>query len=186
MQRLLTALILGLSINAVNAAEYAIDPAHTYPNFTINHLGFSTMYGRFNSTTGTMSLDQAAKTGQVEVVIDAASVDTGHQKRDDHLRSPDFLNVAEFPNISFKSTSVKFDGDNLTEVTGDLTLLGVSKPVVLNVSSMNCGVHPFTKQDVCGFDASASIKRSEFGITYGLEGIGDEMQLMFEVEAVKQ
>lgn len=164
---------------------FTIDPGHTYPNFKINHLGFSTMYGRFNKSTGKMMLDRDAKQASVEITIDAASIDTGHDKRDDHLRSPDFLNVAENPEITFKSTSVSWNGNKPASVTGDLTIMGVTKPVTLAVLSMNCGEHPFSKKLTCGFDAEGKIKRSDFGMKYGLPAIGDEMELMFEVEATK-
>lgn len=166
--------------------SYTIDPAHTYPNFSINHLNFSTMHGRFNKTSGKITVDQAKKTGTVNVTIDAASVDTGFQKRDDHLRSPDFLNVAEFPEITYKSTQVTLKDDGSATVQGSLTLAGVTKPVALSVRKMNCGVHPMDpKKYVCGFDAFARIKRSDFGIKYALPAVGDEMLFDIEVEAVR-
>ncbi len=163
---------------------YTLDPAHTYPHFAINHLGFSTMHGRFNKTEGSIVIDREAKTGSVKVVIDAESVDTGHKKRDDHLRSPDFLNAAEFPEITYESTKVSIDGDTAT-VEGELTIAGTSKAVTLDVSKISCGVHPFNKKEVCGFDATATISRADFGITYGSPAIGDAMTLTFEVEGIK-
>ena len=90
------------------ADTYQIDPTHTYPNFVVNHAGYSNLYGRFGKTSGTIEMDKAAGTGAVNIVIDAASIDTGFSKRDDHLRSPDFFNVAEFPEITFKSTKVSY------------------------------------------------------------------------------
>ena len=164
--------------------NYQLDPTHTYPNFTINHLGFSTLHGRFGKTTGSLSMDKAKGTGSVDIVIDAASIDTGFKKRDDHLRSPDFFNVVEFPQITFKSTKVTFKGNGATLV-GDLTIKGVSKSVTLDVSSINCGVHPFSKKDVCGFDATTQLKRSDFGIKYALPAVGDDVMLSIEMEAVK-
>lgn len=166
------------------ADSYTIDPTHTYPNFTISHLGFSTMYGRFDKTSGTLTMDRAKGTGSVDITVDMASVNTGMKKRDDHLRSPDFFNVAEFPVMTFKSTKVEFAGKG-AKVTGDLTIKGVTKSVTLDVASINCGVHPFNKKDVCGFDATTKIKRSDFGIKYGLPAIGDDMNIMIEVEAFK-
>lgn len=178
--------IAALTISgATTAAEYTIDPAHTYPNFAIDHLGFSTTYGRFNASEGKMVYDPENQSGSVQIVIDASSIDTGHEKRDEHLRSPDFLNVVEFPEITFDSTAVEFDGDKVASVTGDLTILGVTQPVTLEIASMNCGEHPFTQKTVCGFDATSSIKRSDFGMNYGIPNLGDDMQLMFGVEAVK-
>lgn len=166
------------------ADNYTIDPSHTYPHFRISHLGFSTLQGRFNTTKGKLTIDRKNNTGSVEIVIDASSIDTAHKKRDDHLRSNDFLNVAEFPEITFKSTKVTLKGDK-ADVEGNLTIMGVSKPVKLMVSRISCGKHPFNKKDVCGFDATANIKRSDFGVKYGLPAIGDEMELIIEAEAVK-
>ena len=166
--------------------NYQLDPTHTYPNFTINHLGFSTMHGRFGSTKGKMMMDRKANKGSVEITIEAASIDTGFKKRDDHLRSPDFLNVAEFPEITYKSTSVTFNGDTKATIKGNLTIMGTTKPVTLAVTHIKCGPHPFNKKPTCGFDANTTIKRSDFGVKYGLPAIGDEMKLFIEAEGVKQ
>jgi len=166
------------------ADSYTIDPAHTYPNFQVNHLGFSTLHGRFGKTSGKLIMDKAKGMGSVEVIIDVASVDTGFKKRDDHLRSPDFFNAIEFPEIVFKSTRVTFAGKGAV-VNGELTIKGVTRPVILEVSSINCGVHPFSKKQVCGFDASTRFLRSDFGIKYALPAVGDEIRLDIEMEAFK-
>lgn len=166
------------------ADSYTIDPTHTYPNFKISHLGFSTMHGRFGKTSGHISMDRNKGTGSVDIVIDVASVDTGFRKRDDHLRSPDFFNAVEFPDITFKSNKVTYKGNGAT-LTGKLTIKGVTKTVTLDVPSINCGTHPFNKKQVCGFDASTQFKRSDFGVSYGLPGIGDDVKLEIEVEAFK-
>ncbi len=178
------AVVLSLSVLPAAADSYTIDPSHTYPNFKIDHLGFSTLYGRFDKTSGRISMDRAEGSGSVDIVIDAASIDTGHAKRDDHLRSPDFFNVMEFPQITFKSNRVKYVGDGAS-VTGDLTILGVTRSVTLDVPRINCGTHPFNKKQVCGFNAITHFKRSDFGMNYGLPGIGDEVSLDIEVEAFK-
>ncbi len=183
--RLLAIALAVLPLGAVQANGYTVDPAHTYANFKISHLGFSTMYGRMDVTGGTMQFDPAGKKASVEITIDANSIDTGHGKRDDHLRSPDFLNAAEFPTITFKSTGVTWNGSTPATVTGDLTILGVSKPVTLKVDAMNCGNHPFTKKPMCGFDASATIKRTDWGVKYGVPAIGEQMGLMLEFEATQ-
>lgn len=180
---MITLAFLALPFSAFGAS-YTIDPAHTYPYFKIKHLGFSTMMGRFNKTEGKMTFDEAKGTGSVEITIDASSIDTAHEKRNKHLKSPDFLNTAEFPTITFKSTKASIKGGKGT-VEGNLTMLGTTKPVTLAVTAMKCGAHPFNKKLLCGFDATATIKRSDFGVKYGLPAIGDEMQLMFEVEAYK-
>jgi polyisoprenoid-binding protein YceI len=165
--------------------SYTVDPAHTFPYFEINHLGFSTVRGRFDSTEGKISLDQANKTGSVDIAIDASSVDTAHEKRDEHLRSPDFLNAAEFPKITYKSTKVTINADGTAKVDGNLSMAGVTKPVSLDVKRFNCGANPMSKKEMCGFDAVATIKRSEFGVNYALPAIGDEMKILLNVEAYK-
>lgn len=183
---LLGAAALFMVAGTANAATYDIDPSHTYPNFTISHLGYSTTYGRFGSTSGTIEMDLAKKTGAVDIVIDAASIDTGFKKRDDHLRSPDFFNVNEFPQITFKSTKVKFTGDSTAKVEGKLTITGVTKDVTLDVTHIHCGPHPFNKKDVCGFDAKTAIKRSEFGVKYALPAVGDDVTIMIQAEGIKK
>ena len=184
MKKLL--LVIGLATMPLlaSADTYTIDPTHTYPNFVVNHAGYSNMYGRFGKTSGTIEIDKAAGTGSVNIVIDAASIDTGFGKRDDHLRSGDFFNVVEFPQITFKSTKVSYKGDG-AEVAGDLTMVGVTKPVTLSTQKLNCRPHFRSKKMVCGFNAEGMIKRSDFGIKYGLPGIGDDIKLMIEVEAEK-
>lgn len=182
---ILAAAILALPGGVVLADSYTIDPEHTFPNFTVSHLGFSTMHGRFNKTSGKLELDMQKKTGSVEVVIDATSVDTAHAKRDQHLKSPDFFNTAEFPEIKFKSTKVTFSGEKVIEVDGNLTIMKTTKPVTLTVTSMLCAVHAMSKKNVCGFDATTKIKRSDFGVNYGLPAVGDEVALSLEVEAIK-
>lgn len=180
----LAVVLTGMSSFAI-ADAYTIDPVHTYPSFEINHLGFSTMRGRFNETKGKFDLDLKKKSGSVNVVITAASVDTGFKKRDDHLRSPDFLNVAEFPQIKFESTKVVFTGDKTATVEGNLTIMATTKPITLNVTAINCGVNPLNKKETCGFDANATFKRSDYGVNYGLPAVGDEMKLLLEMEGIK-
>lgn len=188
MRKLLLATLIGISIPmvSVNAASYEMDSAHTYPNFTINHLGYSTMHGRFEKTTGMLEMDRAKGTGSVTITIDTGSISTGFAKRDEHLRSPDFFNAAEFPQITFKSTSVKFEGSDKATVMGDLTISGVTKSVTLAVDHINCGKHPFNPKisEMCGFNATTSIKRSDYGVKYGLPAIGDDVAISIEAEAV--
>lgn len=184
---LLTALAVSvaLPLSAFAADSYTIDPPHTFPHFSINHLGFSTMQGRFDKTSGQVTLDRAAKTGSVEISIETASISTGFVKRDDHLKSPDFFNAAEFPAITYKSTAMHFKGDVPSSVDGNLTISGVTKPVTLTIDAFNCGTNPMSKKDECGAGASAQIKRSDFGIKYGLPAVGDDVKLVFEIEAIK-
>ena len=174
-----------LPLSALAADSYTVDPFHTFPHFTINHLGFSTMHGRFDKSSGKIMLDRAAKNGSVEIAIETASVSTGYVKRDEHLRSPDFFNAAEFPNITFKSTAMHFKGDVPASVDGNLTMSGVTKPVTLTIDEFNCGTNPMNKKDECGAAANAQIKRSDFGVKYGLPLVGDDVKLVFEIEAFK-
>ncbi len=191
MRKLQLALILMCAPTASFAAEehFTIDPPHTFPNFTVNHLGFSTMHGRFDKTKGTITMDKEAKTGSVDVVIDASSISTGFHKRDDDLLSPGFLDAVEFPDITYKSTSVKLNGDATGgTVQGNLTIKGVTKPVTLTVDSIHCGINPMDpkkQQYRCGFNATGKIMRSDFGVKAGLPLIGDELDLAFEVEAIR-
>ncbi|MDX1374890.1 MAG: YceI family protein [Burkholderiales bacterium] len=190
----LGALALAAPIAATAAPEtYVIDPIHSFAYFGIDHFGVSTVRGRFNKSSGKFTLDTEAKTASLEVVIDTASIDTGdHDKgsrprsRDEHLRSADFFNVAEFPQMTYKSTAVKFDGAAPAEIEGQLTLLGVSKPVTLKVERWTCKNHPFRKTPFCGGDATASIKRTDFGMKYGVPAIGDEVKISINIEAYKQ
>ena len=173
------------ALPAIAADSYTVDPGHTYPSFEINHLGFSTMRGTFDATSGKITLDVAAKSGSIEITIDATSIDTGHGKRDEHLKSDEFFNVAKFPTLTYKASKLKFNGDKLSGADGDLTLLGVTRPVSLTVTAFNCGAHPMTKKPVCGANATAVIKRSDFGLTAYVPAVGDEVKISIEVEAVK-
>lgn len=189
-RRTLFALLIASSLpfSAQAADSFTIDPDHTFPHFSVNHLSFSTMQGRFDASSGKVTLDSAAKKGTIEFSVKAASINTGHAKRDEHLRSPDFFNTAEYPSITFKSTAIKFEGDKPASVEGNLTLLGVSKPVKLNISAFNCGLHPMDptkKKFVCGADVNTQIKRSDFGMKYGVPAVGDDIKLVFEVEAIR-
>lgn len=178
-----TTLIASMGAHAEN---YKLDPAHTYPYFSISHLGFSTMRGRFNTTSGSFTLDKTKSTGSVDIEIDVNSIDTAFEKRNQHLRSPDFFNAAEFPTMTYKSTKVTINKDNTAIVEGNLTLHGVTKPVTLKVEKITCGANPMNKKEMCGFDATTTIKRSDFGINYGLPAIGDEVHMNIEAEGYKQ
>lgn len=164
---------------------YTIDSTHTFPSFEINHLGFSTQRGRFNKTTGTIVLDQAARKASVDISIDASSISTGLEKLETHLRTEDFFDTAKYPAITFKSTGATFKGDKLATVSGDLGMHGVTKPVTLTVTAFHCGYNPVYKKDACGADAATTLKRSDFGINYALPAVGDEVRLLIQIEAHK-
>lgn len=180
------ALIIVNSYQVLAATEnYTLDPTHTYLHFGVSHLGFSTLYGRFDQSSGHFSIDSAAKTASVKVTIETASINTGLEKRDDHLRSPDFMNAVEFPEATYQSTAVTFKGDNPSVIEGNLTLLGVTKPVTLTITAFKCGINPMNNRAMCGMDAVGSMKRSDFGMTYALPGVGDELKLTIGAEGYK-
>ncbi|MGV7206880.1 YceI family protein [Oxalobacteraceae bacterium A2-2] len=188
MKKIIALLIAaGVSIAAQAAPEtYVLDNSHTFSRFSYSHFGYSTQESRFNSTTGKIVLDRAAKTGSVDVVIDTKSVDTGSKLFDSHIQGEDFLDTAKFPTITYKSTKFNFDGDKVASVDGNLTIKGVTKPVTLTVTSFQCMAHPMLKKDACGANAVAKIKRSEFNAGKYAPYVGDEVTLTFAVESVKE
>lgn len=186
MKKAFVLLLAALLPTAAWAADtYTVDSAHTFPNFTINHLGFSTMHGRFDKTSGTITLDRAHKTGTVDIKIETGSISTGFAKRDADLRAPDFFDVAEFPTMTYKANHISFKGDKPAVVEGKLTLLGITKPVKLYINAFKCGVNPISKKQECGAGATAEIKRSDFGMKTFLPAIGDTIKMDFEIEADK-
>ena len=168
-----------------NADSFIIDSSHTLPVFEVNHLGFSTQRGRFNETQGTIELDRKTKTGQVRFSIGANSIDMGQPKWDEHMKSADFFNVAQFPEITFVSSQFDFDGEVPVAAEGTLTLLGVSRPVRLAIQSFTCGDNPIVKKAVCAANIETRIRRSDFGMTKYLPGISDEVRIVVPVEAFK-
>lgn len=195
MKRLtLGALALSLPLAAAAAPEtYTLDPNHTFAHFTVDYIGYATLYGRFDKTSGQFTVDAAAKSATLEVAIDAASVSTGDNERgarprsrDEHLRSADFFNVAEFPRMTYQSTNVRFSGDSPVEIEGQLSLLGVSRPLTLKVERWLCKAHPFYKKPHCGGNASGTLKRSEFGMKYAVPMIGDDIRITIMFLGVKQ
>ncbi len=189
----LAALAVALPMAASAAPEtYAIDPTHTYAYFEVDHQGVSNLRGRFDRNSGKFTIDRAAKTGSVDLVVETASASTGDNVKgsrprtlDDHLKTADFFNVAEFPRMTFKSTAVKFAGDNPAEITGNLTLLGVTRPITLKLERWVCKDSPMKKGPMCGGNASGSLKRTDFGMKYGVPSIGDEVRLWVQIEGYK-
>ncbi len=178
---------------AASPDTYEFDPYHTYVHFAVDHLGMSTMWGRFDKVSGRFTLDAQNKKGSVELAVETGSISTGDNERgsrarsrDEHLRNADFFNVTEFPRMTYKSTEVKFNGDALATIEGQLTLLGVTRPLTLTVDRWKCGAHPFRKTAMCGGNAQGVLRRSEFGMKYGLPGVGDEVRLFVGVEGYKQ
>jgi len=167
------------------AENYDLDPAHTYPSFEISHLGFSVLRGSFQSTSGALSYDEATHTGSVKATIDAASINTGFAKRDEHLRSKDFFDVEKFPTLSFSAQGFTLEPGKAAAVAGTLTMLGVTKPVDLSVQPTQCAKR-MGSDYVCGAMVSGAIKRSDWGLSAFVPYVGDEVKIQVEVEAVKR
>ena len=181
---LLIALLAAGSTSAF-AQTYTIESNHTYPSFEADHMGISVWRGKFEKTTGKIVLDRAAKTGTMDIQIDANSLNFGHAKMNEHAKGPDMFNVAKFPTATYTGTSMKFDGDTPVSVEGDLTLMGVTKPVSLKIAKFKCIMHPMLKREVCGADASAEFKRTDFGLNYATPMFAPEVKLAIQVEAIK-
>jgi polyisoprenoid-binding protein YceI len=166
---------------------YNIDPVHSQPNFEVQHMGYTIQRGSFMKSTGKVTIDRAAKKGSIEVSIDATSIHTIDPRLDTHAKSPDFFNVEKYPTITFKSTNLVFDGDRVVEVNGELTLLGVTKPVVLKVANERCGEHPINHRPMCGAEATTTVKRSDWGMKYGLpRAVGDDVRIVIPIEAYRE
>lgn len=186
MKHLAALLICACMPSAWAAETFSLDPGHTFPSFEIRHQGVSVMRGKFNRSQGKVMLDAEKQIGAIEVRVDAASGDTGHDGLNQKLLGPNFFRTAQFPEIVFQSNSVEFKDGKPVAASGHLTLLGVSKPVTLEIRDYACTSHFLTKRPLCGADAHAIIKRSDFGMNYGIPLIGDEVKLAIEVEGFKE
>ena len=168
-------------------ATYAIDPNHTFATFEISHFGTSTNRGRFDKKSGTVQLDKAAKTGKLDISIDTSSINSGTAAFDKHLQSKDFFNAAEFPTARFVGDKFSFNGDKVSEISGNLTLLGKTNPVTLKATNFNCYINQMLKVEVCGGDFETTIVRSQYGVNWGLNfGFSDAVRLVVQAEAIKQ
>ena len=176
-----------LTAGAAQAANYAIDPTHTFVTFEIGHFGATTNRARFDKKQGTVEFDRAAKTGKVDISIDVTSVNSGTPQFDKHLQSADLFDAAKHPTIKFVSDKFSFNGDKVSEVSGQLTLLGKTGPVTLKANQFNCYQSPMLKREVCGGDFEATIDRTQWGMNYGVDwGFAKNVRLVVQVEAVKQ
>ncbi|MDO9449806.1 MAG: YceI family protein [Rugosibacter sp.] len=184
--RLLFQVTLALVLtSAAHAATYTVDSRHTFPVFEVEHFTFSIQRGRFNKTAGTIEYDAASRKVSAAITIDAASIDMGLDEWSKHMRGENFLNTRKFPTIHFVIPEFQLsDIVKVNFIPGDLTLLGVTKPVTLAVQ-ISCGKHPMLPREVCGANIETTIKRSDFGMNYGLPGIGDEVNIIAPVEAIK-
>ncbi len=184
---LAAAATLATGIAHAEMANYAIDPTHTFVTFEISHFGASVNRGRFDKKEGSVQLDKAAKAGKVEISFDATSISSGTPAFDKHLQSADLFNAAQHPKISFVSDKFVFNGDKVSEVSGQLTLLGKTGPVTFKANQFNCYQSPMLKREVCGGDFEATIDRTQWGMNYGVDwGFAKNVRLVVQVEAVKQ
>jgi len=181
------ALVLTLTSAAALAAPetYQVDGEHTFPRFSYSHLGLSIQTSQFNITSGTLTLDQEAKTGAVDIVIDTRAVDTGSPAFNEHIQAADLLDTAHYPTASFKSTQVIFEGDKPKVIEGELTIKGITKPVTLKVTHFTTLTHPMRKKDAIGANATTLIKRSDFNAGKYVPEVGDEVTISLAIEAIK-
>jgi polyisoprenoid-binding protein YceI len=182
----LTTAGLASSPALAQAATYTIDPTHTFVTFEVLHFGTSTTRGRFDRKEGTISFDRTARSGKIEISIDMNSISSGVAPFDTHLKSADFFDVAKHPTARFVADNLRFDGDAVSEVTGSLTLMGQTRPVTLKAARFNCYNNPIFQREVCGGDFETTIQRSQWGMTYGLPAIPDNVRLTVQVEAIRQ
>jgi polyisoprenoid-binding protein YceI len=186
------ALIWALLATAAQAetpqgGTYVIDDTHVHASFKVSHVGFSSTIGNFDTVSGDIVINADDLTAStVNVTIDTASIDTAHKERDEHLRNADFFNVAEYPEMTFTSTAIEVTGDNTAKVTGDLTMLGETHPVTLDVTLNKAAEHPFSKKYVAGFSATGTLDRTQWGMDYGVPAVGSEIELLIEAEAMRQ
>lgn len=185
-KHLIVSAALALTATGASAQVYNIEPGHTYPSFEADHMGLSFWRGKFTKSGGKVVLERGSATGgSIEITIDASTVDFGHAKMNEKARGDEMFNVAKYPTITYKSKTLKFDGDRLVGVEGEMTMLGITRPLALNVTHFKCIIHPMLKREVCGADAYGRFDRSEFGMNIGLPRFSPEIKLAIQVEAVK-
>lgn len=187
MKIVLSAAVLGLAAGGALAAPvtYQLDPSHTYPSFAADHFGgMSVWRGKFDSSSGTVVLDKDAGTGTLEVTVNTDSIDFGQAKLNEHAKSAEMFDVQKYPTAVYKGTLANFKNGAPTEVHGELTLHGVTKPLNLTINSFLCKMTPMSKKERCGADASATFNRADFGIDYGEKyGFNMQVKLAIQVEA---
>jgi polyisoprenoid-binding protein YceI len=167
------------------SGQYKIDPTHSYAFFTVTHLGVSRFTGRFDKLTGEVTADGTGAGNKVAAEIDIASVDTGFAERDKHLKSPDFFAAAQYPKARFESTKVSFDAKGEGSLAGNLTLHGVTKPVTFKLQHVGAGQDPWGGYR-SGYVATTTLKRSDFGMSFMLDGLSDAVELTLNIETIKQ
>jgi polyisoprenoid-binding protein YceI len=171
---------------AFASESYTLDPVHSQPRYEIQHMkGLSTQTGSFTKLNGKVTLDRAAKKGTIDVTIDTTSIRTHEPTRlDAVVKGEQYFNVEKYPTMSFKSSNLVFDGDKVVGAEGELTMIGVTKPVSLKVANFVCGENPFNKKPMCGGEATATIKRSEWGMKAGIPmSSSDDVKIIIPIEA---
>jgi polyisoprenoid-binding protein YceI len=167
-------------------AQYVLDPQRSFVQFEVLHFGTSTTRGRIGPAQGVVTLDRVARQGQISVLVDTGSVDTGIRVFDSRLRAPDLLSSEAYPQAYFVATQMRFEGDAVAEVRGEFTLRGISQPLSLRAQRFACRIDPRREQEVCGGDFEATLLRSSFGATFGLPLVADRVRLLVQVEGVRQ
>jgi polyisoprenoid-binding protein YceI len=188
MRKILAAVGLAtvIAAPALAADTYMTDPNHTFARFSYSHFGYSTQLSRFDKVSGTITLDRAAKTGTADITIDTRSANTGSTQFNEHIQGPDFLDTEQYPTATFKANEFVFNGDVPSEVDGELTLKGVTRPVALKITSFKCMAHPMFKKEACGADAVTHLKRTDFNMGKYAPNVGDDVTVTLSVEAIKQ
>ena len=184
----IAAAVLATGTAVAAPVKYNIDPNHTYPSLETDHFGgLSVWRGKFKKSSGSVVLDREAGNGSVDVTIDTASIDMGHDKLNDHIKGDAaMLDVKKYPTATYTGKLAKFVNGKPTEVDGTLTLHGVTKPVALKIDQFDCRQHPMTKKDVCGANATGTFNRADFGVDWGKAyGFNMDMKLAIQVEAQK-
>src|SRR5262245_20699339 len=186
-KKIVGAALAAVVVGAADAApvSYTLDPDHTIPRFEVMHNGFSNHIGVFNRAAGKATLDAAAGSGSVEVTVQTASFLSGHEVMEKVVKSKDFFDVERFPTMTYRSARMQWEGGKPRTMEGDLTLMGVTRPVVLTFTYFACGQHPRNKKEQCGGNLVGTLKRSDFGMSSFIPAIGDDVRLLIQVEAFK-
>lgn len=180
------AIALSAFTGLATAGNYTMDPKHTFVTFEIPHMATTTNRGRFDKKEGTVEFDRAAKTGKTKLVLYPDSITTGTPVLDKIISGPEVFDTVKYPTVQFVSDKFVFSGDKVTEVSGQLTMLGKTLPVVLKATNFNCYPNGMLKKEVCGGDFETWIKRSDWGVTYALNyGFADTIKLLIQVEAIE-
>ena len=182
---LLPALLTATTLAYAEPASYTVEPTHTSVTFEVRHFGTSTLRARFNTKSGAITIDPAAKTGKANIVIDMASVMSGVPALDGALKGAKFFNAERDPEATFVATDFRFDADKVTQVSGTLTIGGKTNPVTLNATHYNCYENLLIRKQVCGGDFETTIKRSEWNINGVVPLVSDDTRLLVQIEAIR-